>query len=169
MKNFPDSINSRVQCAMSYYQGRYGPPKRDFDFLFPAQLHPLDHSIRILTDEDYFALYPSGIQPVVQHPPLQESTLTPPQVPPPLPHHIPKTPIPSLAKPPLTAFQALKDSTQKTMRPVKKTCLTLPSKKTPVKPEFEKPDGYFKRPDGSLYYHSNGFVCDRGFITTTQS
>ena len=151
---------------MSYYQYSYAPPKRAFDFSAPAQLHKLDHSQRILTDEDFLAHYPEGVQPVGK----REVTVAPAPAPLPIPHTFPRTTPAPAARTPLTAFQALRDSTQKTMHPVKKSKPpTLPGKKAPVKPEMEKPDWYFKRPDGSLYYHCKGTMCDRGFITSKQA
>lgn len=65
-------------------------------------------------------------------------------------------------KRPLNAFAALRDTTPSTSKPVqfkktKKIC------KNTV--QLEKPEGYFKRPDGTLYYHCNGKIFERGSIT----
>lgn len=68
----------------------------------------------------------------------------------------------TVEKRPLNAFAALRDTTPSTSKPVqfkktKKIC------KNTV--QLEKPEGYFKRPDGTLYYHCNGKIFERGSIT----
>ena len=132
-------------------------PKRIFDFSIPDEPHPLDTSIRIRTDAEYRALYPNGY-----HPPMYVHT------PPPVPIWVQPSskfrPSLSASRPGLVSI--LKDSQPATMNPVKRIRLQRPLS-TYTKPGTEDtPQGYYKRPDGTVYFMTSGAtVVERGNMT----
>ena len=144
-------------------------PKRNFDFSIPNEMHPLDASTRIKTDTEYWSLYPNGSYPpmYVPQPPSLLSFVEPS-------HKFTTTtelhkrvnlrPGVSTSRPGLVSV--LKDTQPATMNPVKRVRLQRPLSSSTKQSTEETPQGYYKRPDGTVYFLTSGqTMFERGSMT----